>query len=127
MSYHVRIICLCVAVAVFSGCASEVTLAVPDMMCEESCAVKVHDVLAKQDGVRSVQVDFPHRTATLSVSNSRFNIENAIAALVDHGFEEARAAKPGEILATQPVDSPTAPTVGPTANESDSPPEREAP
>jgi copper chaperone CopZ len=72
-----------------AGCTAEVTLSVPDMMCEESCAVKVREVLAKQEGVQSVKVDFPSRTATLAVRGSSFSTEQAIAALVDHGFEEA--------------------------------------
>jgi copper chaperone CopZ len=81
---------VCAAVLFLSGCTSEVTLSVPDMMCEESCAVKVREVLSKQEGVQSVKVDFPSRTATLAVRGSSFSTDQAIAALVDHGFEEAR-------------------------------------
>jgi copper chaperone CopZ len=81
-----------------AGCTSEVTLSVPDMMCEESCAVKVREVLSKQVGVRSVKVDFPSRTATVAVRGSSFSTDQAIAALVDHGFEEARLKTVGPAL-----------------------------
>jgi copper chaperone CopZ len=73
-----------------TGCTSEVVLAVPDMMCEESCAVKVREVLAEQPGVRRVNVDFPKRIATLSIDNSHFSADAAVAALVDHGFEDSK-------------------------------------
>ena len=73
-----------------AGCTSEVVLSVPDMMCEESCAVKVREVLAEQPGVQRVNVDFPKRVARLSVSMSNFSADGAVAALVDHGFENSK-------------------------------------
>jgi copper chaperone CopZ len=92
-------------------------LSVPDMMCEESCAVKVHDVLAKQEGVREVKVNFPHRTATLSVSRSQFDIDRAIAALVDHGFEEAHLVEPGDTAVVPIADSAAIVPSTPPAHE----------
>jgi copper chaperone CopZ len=92
---------------VSAGCTSEVVLAVPDMMCEESCAVKVREVLSAQEGVNSVKVDFPNRTATLAVRPSQFDADQTIAALMDHGFDEARRAKPGEVTVTPSVTTAT--------------------
>jgi copper chaperone CopZ len=80
----------CALVLLLAGCTTEVVLSVPDMMCEESCAVKVREVLSEQPGVKRVNVDFPKRTATLAVRESSFDAEQALAALVDHGFDEAR-------------------------------------
>jgi mercuric ion binding protein len=95
---YIGVIALAVAV---TGCTTEVVLSVPDMMCEESCAVKVREVLSEQPGVKRVKVDFPHRTATLAVHQSDFDVNRAIAALVDHGFDEARL-KSDEAIATKP-------------------------
>jgi mercuric ion binding protein len=97
-----------ISLVLLAGCTSSVTLAVPDMMCEESCAVKVREVLSKQEGVSSVKVDFPRRTATVVVRPSKFDAERAVAALVDHGFDEARRAKPGEIMVRPSVATATA-------------------
>jgi copper chaperone CopZ len=97
-------------VLLFTGCTTEVVLSVPDMMCEESCAVKVNEVLSKQPGVARVNVDFPNRTATLAVKPSEFDLDAAIAALVDYGFEESRL-KTG--------DSPVLTSVAPTPPAAD--------
>jgi copper chaperone CopZ len=80
----------------FTGCTTEIVLSVPDMMCEESCAVKVREVLSDQPGVARVSVDFPSRTATLAVRRSRFDADRAIAALVDHSFENSRVKSSGD-------------------------------
>ncbi|MEX2316663.1 MAG: heavy-metal-associated domain-containing protein [Pirellulales bacterium] len=79
-----------VGFVLLTGCASEVTLSVPDMMCEEGCAAKVREVLSEQPGVKQVRVDFPNRTATLGVNKAKFDVEQAVAVLVDHGFEHSR-------------------------------------
>jgi hypothetical protein len=50
----------------------------------------VRQVLAKQPGVSSVNVDFPKRIATLHIDKSTFNADVALAALVDHGFEHSK-------------------------------------
>jgi len=105
-----------------SGCTSEVTLSVPDMMCEESCAVKVREVLSKQEGVQSVKVDFPSRTATLAVRESNFSTEQAIAALVDHGFDEAAlktAVAPPTVSSSASATSDASPTAVPKAAAGD--------
>jgi copper chaperone CopZ len=75
-----------------AGCSQQVTFSVPDMMCEEGCAVKVNEILAEQPGVKRVRVDFPNRAATVGASRWRFDSEAALAALVDHGFENSRLA-----------------------------------
>jgi copper chaperone CopZ len=100
-----------------AGCSSQVTLAVPDMMCEDGCAAKVRDVLAKQPGVKQVNVDFPKRVATLSIDESSFSAEDAVAELVDHGFKNSKlktdnlpvtptaAATPTEVQAADTKDA----------------------
>jgi copper chaperone CopZ len=60
------------------------------MMCEDGCAVKVREVLSKQPGVKRVKVDFPKRVAILAVDKSEFSTDDAVAALVDHGFEHSK-------------------------------------
>jgi copper chaperone CopZ len=94
-----------------AGCTSEVTFSVPDMMCEESCAVKVREVLSEQPGVEQVQVDFPSRTATVLANRLRFDADAAVAALVDHGFDEARVGSASSVPtqaagATEPAQPP---------------------
>lgn len=78
-------------VATFNAAgAPTVELSVPDMMCEESCAAKVREVLAAQPGAVDVKVDFPARTAYVAVEKSKFDVDAAIAALVDHGFDKTQ-------------------------------------
>jgi copper chaperone CopZ len=73
--------------------APTVVLEVPDMMCEQSCAAKVREVLAEQTGVQEVQVDFPTKRATLAVDQAAFNAEAAVAALVDYQFSNTKLAE----------------------------------
>ena len=122
MDSTARYIALIVVTLAVAGCSSEVTFSVPDMMCEESCAVKVHEVLSKQAGVKRVNVDFPSRTATLAVNQSKFDADQAIAALVDHGFEEARL-RTGD----SPAKTPSAPSTSSTTPASDAVPPAETP
>jgi copper chaperone CopZ len=71
------------------GCTPHVTIVVPDMMCEEGCAAKVNEVLRKQPGVKSVDVDFANKSATVSIDDKVFDSNAAVAALVDHGFDHS--------------------------------------
>jgi len=48
-----------------AGCTPQVTILVPDMMCEEGCAAKVHEILSEQPGARQVVVNFDAKTATV--------------------------------------------------------------
>lgn len=67
--------------------APTVELSVPDMMCEESCAAKVREVLSEQPGVEDVVVDFPNRTATVAVDETVFDADGAVHLLADdYGF-----------------------------------------
>lgn len=63
---------------------------VPGMMCEDGCTVKVHEILSERPGVKEVEVDFPNRTATIAIDKSQFDSDAAVAALVDHGFENSK-------------------------------------
>jgi copper chaperone CopZ len=107
----VRLITILLAAALVAGCSSEsvtvpagetpatttvafnaagaptVEFSVPDMMCEESCAAKVREVLAEQPGVKEVVVDFPNRTATVAIDETAFDAEQAVRLLSDdYGF-----------------------------------------
>jgi copper chaperone CopZ len=87
----------CISIVVLSmlicGCAPQVTILVPDMMCEEGCAAKVREILSEQPGTKKVVVDFEAKTATVTIGNAEsdetFDAEAAVAALVDHGFEHS--------------------------------------
>lgn len=86
--------------AVFNAAgAPTVEFSVPDMMCPDSCAVKTKEILAEQRGARDVLVDFETKTATVAVDEAEFDAEQALAALVDRGFDQSTlkgevAAKP---------------------------------
>jgi copper chaperone CopZ len=91
------VLCVC-------GCSSKVTILVPDMMCPESCAVKVKEILSDQPGVENVVVDFDSKTATVTLgdeTNGKFDADAAIAALVDHGFDHSTLKSGG--AATRPA------------------------
>ena len=69
--------------------APTVEFCVPDMMCPESCAVKVKEILSEQPGAKEVVVDFDAKTATVAVDKEKFGVQAAIADLVDHGFDHS--------------------------------------
>ena len=82
-----------IIVTAIAGCSPQVTILVPDMMCEESCAATVHELLSKQPGVKRVVVNFPAKTATVSIDTDddagKFDAEAAVAVLVDRGFDHS--------------------------------------
>jgi copper chaperone CopZ len=69
--------------------APTVEFNVPDMMCPESCAPKVKEILSKQPGAKDVVVDFPSKTATVAIDKDKFDPDKAIAALADHQFNHS--------------------------------------
>jgi copper chaperone CopZ len=69
--------------------APTVEFSVPDMMCPTSCVAKTKEILSQQPGAKEVRVDFDTKTATVAVDSSEFNSQQAIAALVDHGFDHS--------------------------------------
>jgi copper chaperone CopZ len=69
--------------------APTVEFSVPDMMCPEGCGVKTKQILAEQSGVKDVIVDFESKTATVAIEEGKFDGADAIAALVDHGFDHS--------------------------------------
>lgn len=77
------------AVAFNIAGAPTVQFSAPDMMCPESCAVKVKEILSEQPGAKDVVVDFDSKTATVAVEEGKFDADAAIAALVDHGFDHS--------------------------------------
>ena len=89
--------------------APTVEFEVPDMMCEASCAVKVKEILSEQPGAKEVVVDFDSKTATVAVDEDAFDAQAAIAALVDHRFDnsklktDAQEAHPAIDAAAQPA------------------------
>ena len=66
--------------------APTVTLKVPDMHCQYSCAPKVYDTLVAQPGVKDVKVELETKTATVAIDAAQFDREATVAALVDVQF-----------------------------------------
>jgi copper chaperone CopZ len=70
--------------------APTVEFSVTDMMCPEGCGEKVKEVLSHQPGAKEVLVDFDHKVAKVAVEDpSKFDTNAAVAALVDHGFNNS--------------------------------------
>jgi copper chaperone CopZ len=62
----------------------------PDMMCPEGCGEKVKEILSEQPGAKEVFVDFDAKVAKVAVSDDgKFDKDAAVAALVDHGFQNS--------------------------------------
>jgi copper chaperone CopZ len=72
--------------------APTVEFSLPDMMCEDGCAMAVEDILARQPGAKEVRVDFKAKTATVAIEEGKFDSEQALAALVDKGFDHSQLA-----------------------------------
>jgi copper chaperone CopZ len=69
--------------------APTVEFNLPDMMCEDGCALAVEDILERQPGATEVRVDFEGKTATVAIQEGSFDAEQALAALVDKGFDHS--------------------------------------
>jgi copper chaperone CopZ len=69
--------------------ASTIEFNVPDMMCEDGCAMAVKDILSKQLGAKEVLVDFDAKKAVVAIDKEEFDAEQALAALVDKGFDNS--------------------------------------
>ena len=79
-----------VASAVFNVTnAPTVEFGVPDMMCPEGCGEATREILAGQEGVKDVKVDFPAKIAIVAVDEKAFDAEKALAELVDRGFDNS--------------------------------------
>jgi copper chaperone CopZ len=83
--------------AVVAGCSSadsgepaaalaRLSLHVDGMMCADSCAKTVEEILAAQPGVREVQVSFEASQAICHVDPELFEPDIAIAELADQDF-----------------------------------------
>ena len=86
--------------------APTIEFALPDMMCEEGCASAVEDILEQQPGVKDVLVDFEAKTATVAVDEQSFDSQQAIAALVDKGFDNSALATNDSDGAEHPAANP---------------------
>jgi copper chaperone CopZ len=92
--------------------APTIQFSVPDMMCQESCAVRVKEILAEAPGAKDVIVDFDTKTATVAIEESRFDAQQALAALVDHHFDNsslkdaATNTRPADAEATATLPAP---------------------
>jgi copper chaperone CopZ len=69
--------------------APTVEFTLPDMMCEDGCALAVEEILERQPGAKEVQVDFEGKTAVVAIEEGAFDAEQALAALVDKGFDHS--------------------------------------
>lgn len=85
--------------------APTVEFSVPDMMCPEGCGEKTKEILAERPGAKDVYVDFEAKTATVIVEEGRFDSEQALAALVDHGFDHS-TLKAGTVAKPQAAATP---------------------
>jgi len=109
----IRAIALVLALTVISGCGEQerevgstatetvtatafntsgaptIEFSVPDMMCPEGCGEKTKEILAEQPGAKDVLVDFDAKTATVAIEDDKFDAQQALAALVDHGFDHS--------------------------------------
>lgn len=65
------------------------------MMCEEGCGAAVKGILTKQPGAKDVVVDFDAKLATVAVEEGKFDAQQALAALVDKGFDHSALATEG--------------------------------
>jgi copper chaperone CopZ len=85
--------------------APTVQFEVPDMMCEEGCAVAVKQVLEAQPGAMEVKVEFDKKLATVAVDEDKFDSNAAVVALLDKQFPNAKLVvapeKPAEPAAPQ--------------------------
>ncbi|MCG8451355.1 MAG: heavy-metal-associated domain-containing protein [Pirellulales bacterium] len=73
--------------------APTVTLNVPDMHCQYSCAPKVFETLVVQPGVKDVKVELESKTATVAFDAEAFDAEATIAALADVQFTNTTLAQ----------------------------------
>jgi copper chaperone CopZ len=70
-----------------TGCGSKtVSFHVDGMMCAESCAPTVQEILGRQRGVEEAVVNFETSTATCTVDAWTFDADHAIAELADQDF-----------------------------------------
>ncbi len=72
-----------------AGGAPTIEISVPEMVCEH-CSQSVHEILAKQPGVKDVKVTLEKKVATVAVDEDEFHADEAIAALVDMQYKEAK-------------------------------------
>ena len=82
--------------------APTVEFNVPDMMCPTSCVAKTREILSQQPGAKDVLVDFETKTAIVAV-----DADQAIAALVDHGFDHSTLKTDSNQSAVTPEQSAT--------------------
>lgn len=76
-------------VAFNSDGAPTVEFSVPDMMCPEGCGEATREILANQDGVKDVKIDFPAKLAVVAIDTEKFDADKALAELVDKGFDHS--------------------------------------
>lgn len=73
--------------------APTVTLNVPEMHCQYSCAPKVFETLIEQPGVKDVKVELDSKTATIAIDEESFDADAVIAALADVQFTNTTVAQ----------------------------------
>lgn len=101
MSILARCGCILGLIGLLAGCTPQerhptgttVAFYVPDMMCAEGCGAKVNEILSEQPGARKVHVDFESKSASVDCVEGKFDPQVALAALVDHGFDNSSLKK----------------------------------
>ena len=67
-----------------------VAISVPAMMCEHGCPPAIKEILAQQPGAVEVTVDFPTKTAIVTVEDkSQFDAQAAIEALAAKEYKDS--------------------------------------
>ena len=79
-----------VAVTPVADSEHSVAISVPGMMCEHGCPPMVKETLAKLPGATDVSVDFPTKTAIVTVEDkAAFDADAAVAALEANGYKDS--------------------------------------
>lgn len=84
-----QLILLLTIITFLSGCSSSTadnitanantTLAIEGMTCETGCAKRIEQKIAKMEGVKSCEVDFENKKATVIYDDKKVNEENFVS------------------------------------------------
>ena len=89
-----RLVFILLTTAFLFGCGSSTqtdgliantstSMKIEGMTCEEMCAGRIEDKIARMEGVKFCEVDFKKKTATLSYDKEKVDIENLVLKVED--------------------------------------------
>ncbi len=76
-------------------------ISTPTVQCEE-CKKKIEQYLSKEDGVTKVNVDYRHKTTSVTWLQDRTNLENVKTAIANAGYDADDVKADGEAYAKLP-------------------------